>query len=151
MRGQALIIQFSFKNQTIPFRRKITVEMIKEKIAKMATLLELDVLNQSYVKVKDELVHELAESEMRIHELKERVTTSNQVAEYLMASAENKQQMILNLSKLNITVEVNSGIVEKKLNQLELESDRYKKVVFKVDKFINRSSKRNSKGDGMDF
>lgn len=131
MRGQALIIQFSFKNQTIPFRRKITVEMIKEKIAKMATLLELDVLNQSYVKVKDELVHELAESEMRIHELKERVTTSNQVAEYLMASVENKQQMILNLSKLNITVEVNSGIVEKELkqlgNQLELESDRYKR------------------------
>ncbi|MGX7074204.1 helical hairpin domain-containing protein [Falseniella ignava] len=129
--------------------------MIKEKIAKMATLLELDVLNQSYVKVKDELVHELAESEMRIHELKERVTTSNQVAEYLMASVENKQQMILNLSKLNITVEVNSGIVEKKLkqlgNQLELESDRYKKVVFKVDKFINRSSKGNSEGDGMDF
>ena len=121
----------------------------------MATLLELDVLNQSYVKVKDELVHELAESEMRIYELKERVTTSNQVAEYLMASVENKQQMILNLSKPNITVEVNSGIVEKELkqlgNQLELESDRYKKVVFKVDKFINRSSKGNSKGDGMDF
>lgn len=113
-----MIIQFSFENQTIPFRRKITVEMIKEKIVKMATLLELDVLNQSYVKVKDELVYELAESEMRIHELQERVTTSNQVAEYLMASAENKQQMILNLSKLNITVEVNSGIVEKELKQL---------------------------------
>ena len=42
MKGRTLIRQFSSENQTIPFRRKTTVEMIKEKIEEMYTLLELD-------------------------------------------------------------------------------------------------------------
>ncbi|WP_330164343.1 helical hairpin domain-containing protein, partial [Streptococcus pneumoniae] len=95
------IRQFSYENQTIPLRRKATVDMIKEKIAEVDALIELEVENQSYVTIKDELVHELAASELRINELQERMSTLNQVAEYLLASVESKQEMKLNLSKLN--------------------------------------------------
>lgn len=35
--------------------------------------------------------------------------------------------------------------------QLELESDRYEKVVFKLDQFINRLGKEISKEEGIDF
>ncbi|HGJ0233841.1 TPA: SAG1250 family conjugative relaxase [Streptococcus pneumoniae] len=103
MKGRTLIRQFSYENQTIPLRRKATVDMIKEKIAEVDALIELEVENQSYVTIKDELVHELAASELRINELQERMSTLNQVAEYLLASVESKQEMKLNLSKLNIT------------------------------------------------
>lgn len=98
MKGRTLIRQFSYENQTIPLRRKATVDMIKEKIAEVDALIELEVENQSYVTIKDELVHELAASELRINELQERMSTLNQVAEYLLASVESKQEMKLNLS-----------------------------------------------------
>ena len=155
MKGRTLIRQFSSENQTIPFRRKTTVDMIKEKIAEVNSLLELDMENQSYVTIKDELVHELAASELQINALQERMKTLNQVAEYIMSSVENKQKMKLNFSKLNITEEISIDVVEKKLkelgNQLELESYRYEKVVFKLDKFISRLSREISKVDKMDF
>lgn len=155
MKGRTLIRQFSYENQTIPLRRKATVDMIKEKIAEVDALIELEVENQSYVTIKDELVHELAESELRINELQERMSTLNQVAEYLLASVESKQEMKLNLSKLNITENISANIVEKKLkslgNQLELERGRYEKMVVRLDKFINRLNTGLSKGDGIDF
>lgn len=118
MKGRTLIRQFSYENQTIPLRRKATVDMIKEKIAEVDALIELEVENQSYVTIKDELVHELAASELRINELQERMSTLNQVAEYLLASVESKQEMKLNLSKLNITENISANIVEKKLKSL---------------------------------
>ncbi|HET0844944.1 TPA: relaxase/mobilization nuclease domain-containing protein [Streptococcus pneumoniae] len=155
MKGRTLIRQFSYENQTIPLRRKVTVDMIKEKIAEVDALIELEVENQSYVTIKDELVHELAASELRINELQERMSTLNQVAEYLLASVESKQEMKLNLSKLNITENISANIVEKKLkslgNQLELERGRYEKMVVRLDKFINRLNTGLSKGDGIDF
>lgn len=155
MKGRTLIRQFSYENQTIPLRRKATVDMIKEKIAEMDALIELEVENQSYVTIKDELVHELAASELRINEVQERMSTLNQVAEYLLASVESKQEMKLNLSKLNITENISANIVEKKLkslgNQLELERGRYEKMVVRLDKFINRLNTGLSKGDGIDF
>lgn len=154
-KGRTLIRQFSYENQTIPLRRKATVDMIKEKIAEVDALIELEVENQSYVTIKDELVHELAASELRINELQERMSTLNQVAEYLLASVESKQEMKLNLSKLNITENISANIVEKKLkslgNQLELERGRYEKMVVRLDKFINRLNTGLSKGDGIDF
>ncbi|HEV9295739.1 TPA: relaxase/mobilization nuclease domain-containing protein [Streptococcus pneumoniae] len=155
MKGRTLIRQFSYENQTIPLRRKATVDMIKEKIAEVDALIELEVENQSYVTIKDELVHELAASELRINELQERMSTLNQVAEYLLASVESKQEMKLNLSKLNITENISANIVEKKLkslgNQLELERGRYEKMVVRLDKFINRLNTGLSKGDGIEF
>lgn len=155
MKGRTLIRQFSYENQTIPLRRKATVDMIKEKIAEVDALIELEVENQSYVTIKDELVHELTASELRINELQERMSTLNQVAEYLLASVESKQEMKLNLSKLNITENISANIVEKKLkslgNQLELERGRYEKMVVRLDKFINRLNTGLSKGDGIDF
>ena len=155
MKGRTLIRQFSSENQTIPFRRKTTVDMIKEKIEEVYTLLELDMDKHSYITIKDDLIHELAASELRINALQERVTTLNQVAEYLLASVENKQKMKLNLSKLNITDKIGIDVVEKELNdlgiQIELERDRYENIVFKVNKFINRLSKKISKEEGICF
>lgn len=145
MKGRNLIRQFSSENQSIPFRRKMTVDMIKEKITEVDALIKLDLENKSYVAIKDELVYELAQSELKINLLKKRMSILNQVAEYLLDSVENKQAMKLNLSKLNITKEISIDIVEKELkelgNQLALESARYEKLVFKLDKFVKHLTK----------
>lgn len=145
MKGRNLIRQFSSENQSIPFRRKMTVDMIKEKITEVDALIKLDVGNKSYVAIKDELVYELAQSELKINLLQKRMSILNQVAEYLLDSVENKQAMKLNLSKLNITKEISIDVVEKELkelgNQLALESARYEKVVFKLDKFVKHLTK----------
>ncbi|ENV4645152.1 SAG1250 family conjugative relaxase, partial [Streptococcus pyogenes] len=153
MKGRTLIRQFSSENQTIPFHRKTTVEMIEEKIEEVDALIKLNVENQSYITIKDELVRELAASELRINALQERVITLNQVAEYLLSSVKNKQEMKLNLSKLNITEAISINVVEENLkelgNQLALEKDRYENIVFKMNKFINRVSKKISKEEEM--
>ena len=121
----------------------------------MDALIKLDVENQSYITIKDELVRELAASELRINVLQERISILNQVAKYLLSSIENKQEMKLNLSKLNITEAISINVVEENLkelgNQLALESDRYENIVFKVNKFINRVSKKISKEEEMGF
>lgn len=61
----------------------------------------------------------------------------------------------MNLAKLNIAEEIGIDVVERKMKelgkQLELESDRYEKVVFKLDQFINRLGKEISKEEGIDF
>ncbi|ENV4705163.1 SAG1250 family conjugative relaxase, partial [Streptococcus pyogenes] len=118
MKGRTLIRQFSSENQTIPFHRKTTVEMIEEKIEEVDALIKLNVENQSYITIKDELVRELAASELRINALQERVITLNQVAEYLLSSVKNKQEMKLNLSKLNITEAISINVVEENLKEL---------------------------------
>ena len=145
MKGRTLIRQFSSENQTIPFRRKTTVDMIEEKIEEVDALIKLDLENKSYVAIKDELVYELAQSELKINLLQKRMSILNQVAEYLLDSVENKQAIKLNLSKLNITKEISIDIVEKELkelgNQLALESARYEKLVFKLDKFVKHLTK----------
>lgn len=155
MKGRTLIRQFSSENQTIPFHRKTTVEMIEEKIEEVDALIKLNVENQSYITIKDELVRELAASELRINALQERVIILNQVAEYLLSSVKNKQEMKLNLSKLNITEAISINVVEENLkelgNQLALEKDRYENIVFKMNKFINRVSKKISKEEEMGF
>ena len=82
---------------------------------------------------------------MRTNVLWERKSILNQVAEYLLLSVENKQETKLNFSKLNITEKIDIDVVEKELNklgiQIQLESDRYEKMVFKMDKFINQLNK----------
>ena len=121
----------------------------------MDALIKLNVENQSYITIKDELVRELAASELRINALQERVITLNQVAEYLLSSVKNKQEMKLNLSKLNITEAISINVVEENLkelgNQLALEKDIYENIVFKLNKFINRVSKKISKEEEMGF
>ena len=138
-----------------PTAKAIVLFDLPEKIEEVDALIKLNVENQSYITIKDELVRELAASELRINALQERVITLNQVAEYLLSSVKNKQEMKLNLSKLNITEAISINVVEENLkelgNQLALEKDRYENIVFKMNKFINRVSKKISKEEEMGF
>lgn len=56
---------------------------------------------------------------------------------------------------MNITEEIGINVAEKELNELSiqiaLESDRYENIVFKVNKFINRLSKKILKEEGIGF
>ena len=123
--------------------------MIKEKIVEVDTLLKLDVGNPSYINLKDELVHELAKSELKINILQERVSILNQIAEQLISSVGNGKEIKYNLSKMNMVTDLSINVVEQSLqelkNKLELEVGKYEKVVFKIDSFVNRLSEEISK------
>ena len=123
--------------------------MIKEKIVEVDTLLKLDVGNPSYINLKDELVHELAKSELKINILQERVSILNQIAEQLISNVGNGKEIKYNLSKMNMVTDLSINVVEQSLqelkNKLELEVDKYEKVVFKIDSFVKRLSEEISK------
>ena len=123
--------------------------MIKEKIVEVDTLLKLDVGNPSYINLKNELVHELAKSELKINILPERVSILNQIAEQLISNVGNGKEIKYNLSKMNMVTDLSINVVEQSLqelkNKLELEVDKYEKVVFKIDSFVSRLSEEISK------
>ncbi|MDK8090400.1 conjugative relaxase-related protein [Streptococcus intermedius] len=123
--------------------------MIKEKIVEVDTLLKLDVGNPSYINLKNELVHELAKSELKINILQERVSILNQIAEQLISNVGNGKEIKYNLSKMNMVTDLSINVVEQSLqelkNKLELEVDKYEKVVFKIDSFVSRLSEEISK------
>ena len=123
--------------------------MIKEKIVEVDTLLKLDVGNPSYINLKNELVHELAKSELKINILQERVSILNQIAEQLISNVGNGKEIKYNLSKMNMVTDLSINVVEQSLqelkNKLELEVDKYEKVVLKIDSFVSRLSEEISK------
>lgn len=60
MRGRELIRQLTHDSKHIPKRRRPTMASLKEKIAELNLLIELDINNKSYQEVKDELIKDIA-------------------------------------------------------------------------------------------
>ncbi|MFS9336680.1 conjugative relaxase-related protein [Streptococcus intermedius] len=73
----------------------------------------------------------------------------NQIAEQLISNVGNGKEIKYNLSKMNMVTDLSINVVEQSLqelkNKLELEVDKYEKVVFKIDSFVNRLSEEISK------
>lgn len=56
IRGRELILQLTNNSQTIPKRRRPTIDTLKKKIEEINLLIGLDTENNSYQEVKDEIV-----------------------------------------------------------------------------------------------
>ncbi|MGZ7240526.1 helical hairpin domain-containing protein, partial [Streptococcus pyogenes] len=68
----------------IPKRRRPTRTSLKDKIAELNLLIEIDLNNQSYQEVKDELINEIAQVDLTITDLQDKVAYLNKVAEVLL-------------------------------------------------------------------
>ncbi|HFI0086425.1 TPA: SAG1250 family conjugative relaxase, partial [Streptococcus suis] len=84
MRGRELIRQLTHDSKYIPKRRRPTMASLKEKIAELNLLIELDLNNKSYQEVKDELIKDIAQLDLTITELQDKVAYLNKVAEVLL-------------------------------------------------------------------
>ncbi|MEW4353531.1 SAG1250 family conjugative relaxase [Streptococcus pneumoniae] len=131
MRGRDLIRQLTHDSKNIPKRRRSTLASLKEKIAEINLLIELDTNNQSYLEVKHELVKEIAQLELAITDLQDKLTHLNKVAEVLLnlnnSDSESRRLARYDYEKMNLTAAV----------QLEQVEEEIKSAQQVLDKLIN--------------
>ncbi|MBM9833873.1 relaxase, partial [Enterococcus faecalis] len=60
MHGRELIRQLTNDSQTIPKRKRPTIDTFQKKIEEINLLIELDTENKSYQEVKDEIFNDIA-------------------------------------------------------------------------------------------
>ena len=145
MRGRELIRQLTHGSTHIPKRRRPTIANLKEKIAEVNLLIELDLNNQSYQEIKDELIKEIAQLDLTITDLQDKVAHLNKVAEVLInlnnSDPENRRLAKYDYAKMNLTSAIKLEQVEKEIeeNQRFMTKwiDDYEYKVRRLENFIN--------------
>ena len=145
MRGRELIRQLTHGSTHIPKRRRSTIANLKEKIAEVNLLIELDLNNQSYQEIKDELIKEIAQLDLTITDLQDKVAHLNKVAEVLInlnnSDPENRRLAKYDYSKMNLTSAIKLEQVEKEIeeNQRFMTKwiDDYEYKIRRLESFIN--------------
>ncbi|MFH0385801.1 SAG1250 family conjugative relaxase [Streptococcus sp. A18] len=145
MRGRDLIRQLSHDSKHIPKRRRPTMASLKEKIAELNLLIELDLDNQSYQEVKDELIKEIAQLDLTITDLQDKVAHLNKVAEVLLnlnnSDSENRRLARYDYAKMNLTPAIKLEQLEKEIeenqNSLIKWIDDYEYKVRRLENFFN--------------
>lgn len=145
MRGRELIRQLTHDSKHIPKRRRTMITSLKEKIAEINLLIELENSNQSYQEIKDELIRDIAQLDLTITDLQDKVAHLNKVAEVLIAlnnsDPENRRLAKYDYAKMNLTSAIKLEQVEKEIeeNQRFITKwiDDYDYKVRRLENFIN--------------
>lgn len=145
IKGQTLIRQLTNENLTIPYRRP-TVERLQEKISEINLLIELSETDKNYQEVKDDLVLEIAELDIKLSQTNKKITTLNKMAELFInhksIDKSSRKLVRYELSKLNFPENVTLKNIENevaKLNkQLVQQIDIYEKSVRKLEIFVKQ-------------
>ncbi|MGT2895043.1 SAG1250 family conjugative relaxase [Streptococcus entericus] len=145
MRGRELIRQLTHNSKHIPKRRRPTIASLKEKIAEVNLLIELDLNNQSYQEIKDELIRDIAQLDLTITDLQDKVAHLNKVAEVLLnlnnSDPENRHLARYDYTKMNLTPTIKLEQVEKDIEayqkQMNEYIDEYEHQVRRLEKLVN--------------
>ena len=78
-----MIRQLTNDSRVIPYRRP-TVDRLQEKISEINLLIELTETDKKYQDIKDELVAEIAELDIKLTQTNEKIATLNKMAEVLI-------------------------------------------------------------------
>lgn len=144
IKGRTLIRQLTNDSQLIPYRRP-TVERLQERISEINLLIELIETDKRYQDIKDELVAEIAELDIKLNQTNEKITTLNKMAEVLInLKSENLSSRKLakyDFSKLNLTESITVDQVTEEIRVLQEELgiyiDEYEGLVREVETFVN--------------
>lgn len=145
MRGRELIRQLTHDSKHIPKRRRPTLISLKEKIAELNLLIELELNNKSYQEIKDELIKDIAQLDLTIMDLQDKVAHLNKVAEVLLnlnnSDPENRRLVRSEYSKMNLTSAIKLEQVEKEIKenqeQMNTTIDEYEYGVIRLEKLVN--------------
>lgn len=145
MRGRELIRQLTHDSKHIPKRRRPTKTSLKEKIAELNLLIELDLNNQSFQELKDELIKDIAQLDLTITDLQDKVAHLNKVAEVLLnlnnSDSENRRLARYDYAKMNLTPAIKLEQVEKEIaenqNSMTKWIDDYEYEIRRLESFVS--------------
>lgn len=137
----------------IPSRRP-TVESLQEKISEINLLIELTETDKKYQDIKDELVAEIAELDIKLTQTNEKIATLNKMAEVFinLKGAELSSQKLAryDFSTLNLIESISLKQVNEEIGVLqeELEHylDEYEGLVRRLESFVKVLNARRDVG-----
>ncbi|WP_449461147.1 helical hairpin domain-containing protein, partial [Streptococcus suis] len=121
IRGRDLIRQLSHDSKQIPKRRRPTLDTLKDKIAELNLLIELDADNKSYQEIKAAMIQDIAKLELTIIDYQGKLAHLNKVAEVLLnlnnSDPENRRLARYDYAKMNLTPAIKLEEVEKEISE----------------------------------
>ena len=159
IKGQTLIRQLTNDSRVIPYRRP-TVERLQEKITEINLLIELTETDKRYQDVKDELVAEIAELDVKLNQTNEKIAILNKMAEVLInlkSDDPNSRKLArYDFSKLNLTESITLEQVTEEIRVLQEDLghylDEYEGLARKLETFVkilntNKQTEHEFHGD----
>lgn len=143
IKGRTLIRQLSNDSQKHPYRRP-TLKSLQEKISEINLMIELSNTNKQYQEIKDELVLEIAEIDMKLEETQEKIATLNKMAEVLInlksEDYETRKLAKYDFAQINMTESIkldrlNTDIL-KLQQELGNEINEYEEIARRLDSFV---------------
>lgn len=143
IKGRTLIRQLTNDSRVIPYRRP-TVERLQEKISEINLLIELTETDKKYQDIKDDLVTEIAELDIKLTQTNEKNATLNKMAEVLInlkSDDPNSRKLArYDFSKLNMTESISIEQVNKEIvmvqQDFKLYVNDYEKSTKRLEKFL---------------
>lgn len=128
IKGRTLIRQLTNDSRMIPYRRP-TVESLQKKITEINLLIELTETDKKYQDIKDDLVSEIAELDIKLTQTNEKIATLNKMAEVLINlksdDLSSRKLARYDFSKLNLTKSITLEHVIEEIRVLQEELGRY--------------------------
>ena len=128
IKGRTLIRQLTNDSRMIPYRRP-TVESLQEKISEINLLIELTETDKKYQDIKDELVAEMAELDIKLTQTNEKIATLNKMAEVLInlkSDDPNSRKLArYDFSKMNLTESITLEQVTEEIRVLQEDLGHY--------------------------
>ncbi|CCW40241.1 Tn5252, relaxase [Streptococcus agalactiae ILRI005] len=135
----------------IPYRRP-TVARLQEKISEINFLIELTETDKKYQEIKDNLVAEIAELDIKLTQTNEKIATLNKMAEVLinLKSDEpiSRKLAKYDFSKFNLTESITLEQVNDEIRVLQEELghylDEYEGLARRLEMFVSLLNKGNT-------
>ena len=140
----------------IPYKRP-TVESLQKKISEINLLIELTETDKKYQDMKDELVAEIAELDIKLTQTNEKIATLNKMAEVFinLKGAELSSQKLAryDFSKLNLTESISLEQVNEEIGVLQEELghylDEYEGLARRLERFVKVLNARRDVGSKL--
>ncbi|MFZ2460870.1 MAG: SAG1250 family conjugative relaxase [Streptococcus infantarius] len=128
IKGRTLIRQLTNDSRMIPYKRP-TVESLQKKITEINLLIEFTETDKKYQDIKDDLIEEIAELDIKMTQTNEKIATLNKMAEVLInLKSDNPNSRKLaryDFSKLNLTESITLEQVTEEIKVLQEELGYY--------------------------
>ena len=143
IKGRTLIRQLTNDSRVIPYRRA-TVKRLQEKITEINLFIELTEADKKYQDIKDELVKEIAEIDIKLNQTNEKIANLNKMGEVLInlksEDVSSRKLARYDFSKLNLTESVSLEHVNEEIRRLQEELghylDEYEDLVRRLKTFV---------------
>ena len=138
-----MIRQLTNDSRIILYRRP-TVDRLQEKISEINLLIELTETDKKYQVIKDELVAEIVELDIKLTQTNEKIATLNKMAEVLInlkSKDPNSRKLArYDFSKLNLTESITLEQVTEEIRVLQEELGHYlyeyERLIIILEEFV---------------